>query len=70
MTHATSEMEVVTCKILMEVASWLDWWLVTVWSLVLVNSSKVANCRPFVAGAKIPIIVSKTTLVPWMNIKL
>ena len=48
-------------RTLLEAASWLGWWLVSLQLMVLANSSKVDNChRLYVAGVRAVMIISKS----------
>ena len=54
MTFATSEIEEVESAAhhILEVSSWMDWWICAAWSVVLPNCIVDAKCYSlFVAGA-------------------
>ena len=55
-------------RIFLEAITWIDWWFYTAKSLALMDTSKRAKVkRPFVAGARIRLLVVKTAPIIWAN---
>ena len=57
-------------RTIFEPSFWMDWWLYAARSMILENCDKEAKCYPFVAGARIQIMLAFISYALWANTML